>query len=91
MTDNIETLTDEERQPCEVWTRLNLPRLNPWDSGSCYATACAAVSRTQFWAGSCGPPVGASRSNGQHSPYQSRIFIAALASACALCPHRVQI
>lgn len=22
MTDNIETLTDEERQPCEVWTRV---------------------------------------------------------------------
>jgi len=38
---------------------LNLPRLKPEDSGSCYAAACAAVSRTQFRAGSCSPPAGA--------------------------------
>jgi len=69
---------------------LNLPRLKTEDSGSCYAAACAAVSRTQFRAGSCSPPAGASRTSGQHIPYQSRTFIAALASACALYPHRVQ-
>jgi hypothetical protein len=40
-------------------SQLNLPRLKPEDSGSCYAAACAAVSRTQFRAGSCSPPAGA--------------------------------
>jgi len=39
--------------------QLNLPRLKPEDSGSCYAVACATTSRTQFRAGSCSPPAGA--------------------------------